>query len=619
MALISAQKISKSFGVKPLFREISFSVDSKERVGLIGANGNGKSTLLKILAGVLPPDEGLVTRGRGLRIGFLAQSPNFAEGDSVYSAVLGDRDPHDWDQAAKVLELISKLHLSDLGDPEKVPVSNLSGGWKKRVALARELVLEPDLLLLDEPTNHLDVESIVWLEEFLQEASFSTLTVTHDRYFLQATSTRIIELNPMLPAGLLDHRGDYTAFLEIKDQLMAAQQRAEQVMKNTLRREIEWLRRGAIARQTKQIGRIQRAEALQSAVEDLVERTTSRTVQLDFQNLEKAPKRLIETQQVSKTFGGGKYLFQNLDLVIGPKTRLGMIGHNGCGKSTLIRTLLKLEAPTSGTVKHADQINPLYFEQSRESLDPKISVLKTICPLGDYVDYRGQKLHVRSYLDRFLFSAQQADLVVSKLSGGEQSRLLLARLMLQETNLLILDEPTNDLDLQTLGVLEECIKDFNGGVIVISHDRFFLQAVTNQVIAFPPTFAPPRMQGRLEMFADLPQWENWFHGLRAEGDGSSSAQKGAPGLVPENSPSAISLPAVQKAKLSQKEVREKGQLETQIAELEAEKNRLVLDLENPEVAGHPLRLREIADRIQKIGDEVEQKYARWTELEEREM
>lgn len=613
MALVSAQKISKSYGVKPLFREISFSVDPKERVGLIGPNGAGKSTLLKILAGSLEPDAGLVTRTRGIRIGVLSQTPEFKHGETIFSAVTGAGDPDDWDRAARVYEILSKLHLSDLGDSEKILISSLSGGWKKRVALGRELVNDPDLLLLDEPTNHLDLESILWLEDFLQEAEFATLTITHDRYFLQETSTRIIELNPSLPAGLLDHRGDYTDFLEIKDQLMAAQVRSEQVMKNTLRREIEWLRRGAKARQTKQIGRIQRAGVLQSAVDEISDKNTFRTVQLDFQNQEKAPKKLVEAQTLSKTFDGTNFVFRDVNLVIGPKTRLGILGHNGSGKSTLIKALLGIEKPTTGTVRHADQLNPIYFEQNRDSLDPKVSVLKTICPQGDYVDYRGQKLHIRSYLDRFLFSAAQADLVVGKLSGGEQSRLLMARLMLQETNLLILDEPTNDLDLQTLGVLEDCLKDFNGGVIVISHDRFFLQSVTNQILAFPPTFAPAKNKGRLESFADLPQWQNWFDKLQAtslvaDTDGAMTSQNPLP--VPTAS-------APPKIKLSQKELREKSELEKEMAELEAVKEALGKELESPEFASQPLRLTEIAARIQKVSDQFDLKYARWSELEER--
>ena len=298
-------------------------------------------------------------------------------------------------------------------------IAELSGGWKKRVALARELVRGPDLLLLDEPTNHLDVESILWLEELIQNAPFAVLTITHDRLFLQRIADRIIELDRRNPGGLLSVKGDYTTYLDIKDQLLSSQERREVILKNTLRRETEWLRRGAKARTTKQQARIHRAGDLKNEVEELGYRNQSRSVRIDFQSTEKNPKKLLEAKAIAKSMGG-RSLFQRVDLMLTPGKRLGLLGPNGCGKSTLIRVLLGSETPDAGEVFRSDQLSVAYFEQARDSLDPQQTLAKTLCPKGDHVDYRGGRVHIRSYLDRFLFDPGQSEMAVGKLSGGEQ-------------------------------------------------------------------------------------------------------------------------------------------------------------------------------------------------------
>jgi ATP-binding cassette subfamily F protein uup len=605
--LIGAHEISKAFAARPLFEGLTFSIESGERIGLIGPNGAGKSTLLRILAGQSQPDDGTLSVQRGLRVGYLEQVPRFREGLTVLEAVLEGGDPEDWESIAAAHEQLSKLDLA--GGPSGVQpesqVDRLSGGWKKRVALARELIKKPDLLLLDEPTNHLDVESILWLEELLESANFATLTITHDRVFLQRVSNRILELDRRNPGGLLSVRGDYAQYLETKDQLLAGQQRQETTLKNTLRRETEWLRRGAKARTTKQQARIQRAEALQDTVAELEYRNQDQKVRLSFQSAEKNPKKLIEAQGIAKS-PGGKPLFKDLDVLITPGARLGLLGPNGCGKSTLIRVLLGHETPDEGSVRHSEHLSVAYFEQNRETLDPARTVLKTICPSGDHVDFRGGRVHIRSYLDRFLFGPGQAEMAVGKLSGGEQSRLLLARLMLKEANLLVLDEPTNDLDMATLNVLQDVLTDFPGAVLLVSHDRYFLDQVATKILAFPLREA---QAGRLVPCVGLEQWEEWH---AREKQALEAAAKAA--AAPARRDAVTPLPA-KKKKLGFKEQRELDGMEATIHAAEAELARLTRESASPENALKPGKLRELTAAMAEAQARVDQLYARWSELE----
>lgn len=433
--LISTYQLEKSFAGKTLFSGVSLGIGEGDKIGLVGPNGAGKSTLMKILAGISSADGGQVTPKKGLRLGYLPQTPVFSKDENILQALLSKaKDP---DEALGLAyEWMARLDLSQFG--EDFLVSELSGGWQKRVALARELVLEPELLLLDEPTNHLDVVSILWLEEFLQRAPFAFLMVTHDRLFLQRAVNKVFDLDPRNPNNLLSVNGDYVQYLESKEQLLAAQQKLEQVMKNTLRRETEWLRRGAIARLAKQKARINRAGDLKDDVENLTEKNRSRVAGIAFGDAERNPQKLIEVKNISKKFGE-RELFTDFSYLITPKTRVALLGENGSGKSTLIKILLGQEKPDSGKVELSDKVKVAYFEQNRENLELDKSVLKNICPDGDYVSFQGQYVYARSYLERFLFSRQQMDLPVGRLSGGEQSRLRLAQLMLQEASVLVLD------------------------------------------------------------------------------------------------------------------------------------------------------------------------------------
>lgn len=605
--LLTAHQLKKAFGARPLFEGLNFTLEAGERVGLIGPNGAGKSTLLSILAGRDTPDAGTLSFQKGLRVGFLEQVPAFKATSTVREAILaGAREPDEWQSIALAEELVSKFSLAR---EMNTPVSRLSGGWKKRVALARERMRQPDLLLLDEPTNHLDVESIQWLEAMIEDAAFATLTITHDRAFLQRVASRVLELDPRNPGGLLSVRGGYEEYLKAKDELLSAQNRQEWRLKNTFRRETEWLRRGAKARTTKQQARIQRAGDLESEIRELETRNRSRIAAIDFQNAEKNPKKLLEARDIAKSYGDRR-IFGALNLTLTPGTRLGILGPNGCGKSTLIRVLLGQEPADGGTVKRSEHLSVAYFEQNRESLDPERTLAKTLCPVGEYVDFRGNRVHIRSYLDRFLFSPTQAEMPVGRLSGGEQARVLIARLMLAPANLLVLDEPTNDLDLATLELLEEVLRDYTGAVILVSHDRFFTDQVSTRILAFSPTEA-----GKVVAFADLDQWERW-HELELQLEHEEvRPERPAPASASASASNDKSLDA--KKKLSFRESRELERMEGSILEAEAKLAAITQEIQNSSPPPTARRMNELAREMSEAQARIEALYARWNELTER--
>jgi ATP-binding cassette subfamily F protein uup len=591
-----------------LFQGVGFTLSDGDRVGLIGPNGAGKSTLLRLLAGELSPDAGEVSRRSGLRVALLAQVPVLT-GATVREAVRAGR-PHDahpsaggWEDEARVDEWLNRLGLD-----AETPPATLSGGWRKRVALARALVAEPDVLLLDEPTNHLDVESILWLERLLAGARFATVTVTHDRMFLQRVANRILELDRRNAGGVLDVAGDYATYVERKAEAMANQERREQTLQNTLRRETEWLRRGAQARSTKQQARIQRAGELATEVATLGSRNRIDTVDLDFQDSDGAggprPKRLIEARAIAKKFDGDRPVFTDVNLFIGPRTRLGLLGPNGCGKSTLLRVLTGEEQPTAGTVIRADGLRVAYFDQNRDTLDPERTVADTVCPDGDFVDFRGARVHRAGYLERFLFRSEQINQPVGQLSGGEQSRLLIACLMLRPANLLILDEPTNDLDLATLGVLEDALGSFDGAVLLVTHDRYFLDQVTTQLLAF---HTAPGEEGRVTAMVGLAQWEAW-HATQAGGRGRSRPANGAAG-----DGSAAAKP--KRKKLSFKDQKDFDTIEARILAAEEKLGAISAESERPDVVANAARLVELDVEATSLRADIDRLYARWAELE----
>jgi ATP-binding cassette subfamily F protein uup len=598
--LLSARGLTHAFGARPLFTGVSFTLSDGDRVGLIGPNGAGKSTLLKILAGTIAPDRGDVARRGTLRSAYLEQVTELPF-ETVREAV-ADRVPKDdhGDGEGLVDTWINRLEL----DPE-ARLSALSGGWLKRVALARALVTDPELLLLDEPTNHLDVESILWLERFLAGSRFATLTVTHDRLFLQRVSRRILELDRRNAGGLLDVAGDYAAYLDHKAELMSAQEQREQALRNTLRRETEWLRRGPSARGVKQVARIERAGALADEVGELTLRNRVGKVTLDFQSRdpnEMRPKRLIEARKIAKRYGDVEVIAP-LDLFIGPKTRLGLVGRNGCGKSTLLKLLTGQLEPDTGELLRADSLQIAYFEQNRASLDTTRTVAETVSPDGDFVHFRGSPVHRHGYLERFLFRPEQMNQPVSSLSGGEQSRLLIARLMLEPANVLVLDEPTNDLDLATLMVLEEALKSFDGAVLLVTHDRYFLDQVATELLAF---HTRPGELGRITSLAGLEQWEA-FHAEQRTAAPAARATESAAARP-------ASAPAKRK-KLSFKEQSDYDTMEARILAAEAKLSELEREMGRPDVVSNAARLVALDAEISAKRGEIERMYARWAELE----
>lgn len=597
--LLSAQNLSKSFAGKTLFTKLSCGVEDGYRVGLIGPNGAGKSTLVKILVGELDPDSGTVTKRRGLRIGYLEQLPQFKKDATIWD-VLQSKLDHPDDKIGEMYEWLGKLDLMQFG--EYSLASALSGGWQKRLALARELITEPDVLFLDEPTNHLDIPSILWLEEFIANQNIATVTITHDRLFLQRVSNQVFDLDPRNPNGLLIVNGDYVKYLETKEILMGQQQSIEEKKKNTLRRETEWLRRGAKARQTKQKARIERAGDLKDEVQDLSQRNSVKNLKIDFGENAKQPKKLVELKNVDLKLGE-QQMFQDLSFIVSPQTRLGLIGENGAGKSTLVKLIVGQLQPTAGSVQLADNLEISYFEQNKETLIKNKSLLQNICPEGDYVNFQGHFIHARSYLYKFKFQPYQLDLPVSQLSGGEQSRLRLAQMMLTKAGILVLDEPTNDLDMETLEVLEEALKEFNGAVILISHDRFFMDQVATEIMAIHNFGNGPRA---IEKFADYLQWEAWFEKQKERL--TSSAVTEAPLPVVTEEVSAV------KRKASYKEKLEWQTLEQEIATLEGRLQSLQVRIADPEVVSNANELQALCLEAEEVEKTLTHRYERWSVL-----
>jgi ATP-binding cassette subfamily F protein uup len=609
--LLTVRQLGHAFASRPLFDSVSFTVSDGDRIGLIGPNGAGKSTLLGVLAGKITPDHGeLVPRG-GLRVGYLRQVPHFEAGDTARSVVRRALSPGgaqlDWQAEAKLEETLAKLELTGSRAQADAQVATLSGGFQKRVALAAELALEPDLLLLDEPTNHLDVESIEWLEDLLESSSFATLTITHDRYFLQRVARRILELDRRNAGGLLDVAGDYATYLERKAEAMQAQEKQEQALRNNLRRETEWLRRGPPARTTKQAARIARAGELADNVKELGARNRVKRAEIELDATGRRTKQLIDAQGIAKRYGERR-VFEDLDLTLGPGSRVALLGPNGAGKSTLLRVLIGREEPSAGVVKRAADLRVQVFEQQRESLDPEASVADTVAPGSDSVDFRGSRLHRYGYLERFLFRPEHMQMKVGRLSGGEQSRLLIARLMLQPADVLVLDEPTNDLDFDTLNVLEDALLKLEAALLLVSHDRYFVDRVATKILAF---HTAPDEIGRISAFADLSQWQA-FHETQRE---LSSAKAGrAPAVESPRTAANEAVPGKRK-KLSYKDQREWDGMEARIHDCEARLAQLSAEAERPMVASDASRSIELHGQMERLRLEIDGLYARWAELE----
>lgn len=579
--LISCQSLSKSFGTKALFENLSFGISSNDRIGLIGPNGSGKSTLMKILAGLETADSGMLSPKRGLVIGYLPQTSSFPPlpPQKILTLALKEKDLPDYEKKRLAETWLSKLGFTG----SETDANALSGGWKKKLSLAESLILSPDLLLLDEPTNHLDLESTLWLEKFLLREAPTFLVVSHDRYFLNHTTNKMIEINPSYPAGIFSIEGPYSFFLSKKEEFLQGQLQQEKSLASKARRETEWLRQNAKARTTKSRARIEEAHELLKQHSAVKARNIEQKASIDFAASERETKKLLSATNLSKSVNG-KLLFRGLDFVLSPKSRVGLMGPNGSGKTTLLRMLAQEILPDMGTIKTADALKIVYFDQHRAQLSSDLTLRDALSPKGDYVEFHGRPIHVNGWCKRFLFSPDHLDLKIGTLSGGERARIAIAHLMLKPADLLLLDEPTNDLDIPTLETLEESLLDFSGALVLITHDRCMLDRVCNTFLALGDPEKPA-------FYADFAQWE---------------AAQSTPKEKKEEPP---------KPKLSYNEKKEIESLERKIEKAEKELSLLNLKLEDTAIAENATLLSEICTAIGLKETEIEQLYLRWEEFE----
>ena len=497
--LLSCQKISKRFGATPLFADLSLAIEEGDRIGLVGPNGSGKSTLLRVLAGIEEADAGGVSFRRLSRLAYVPQHPEFPSDETVTAILWAAIPASDLDEAARTARVRVTLGRSGFSDPDVTPAT-LSGGWQKRLAVARALVTTPDLLLLDEPTNHLDLEGILWLEELLGTETAAFLVVSHDRWFLEHVTRRVLDLDPVHKGGFFETRGRYSEFLERKDAALREQTRWQETLANRARREIEWLRRGPKARTTKAKARIQSAGRMIEELASVQARQETRTADIEFSATDRRTKRLVVAEHIAKRFGERR-LIDDVSLVLSPGTRMGLLGPNGSGKSTLLRLLTGGLKPDAGRLEHAEGLRIVTLDQHRSGLDPSIPLCRALAPEGDQVVFDGRPIHVAAWARRFLFPPEALGMPVGRLSGGEQARVHVAALMLRPADLLVLDEPTNDLDIATLEVLEESLVEFPGAVLLVTHDRFLFERVTTSALGLDGN-------GTVTAFADYDQWES---------------------------------------------------------------------------------------------------------------
>lgn len=629
MPHITLDNASLAFGHHALLTQASFQLDPGERVGLIGRNGAGKSSLLKAIAGTIKLDEGTVWRAPGVRVVYVPQEPELDNAHTVFEAVaegLGSLQQtiidyhqvtHDmgtpdaniealmehmqalqhemdaqngWAAQSRVETVLSRLKLD-----ADVLVSTLSGGWRKRVALGRALVAEPEVLLLDEPTNHLDLEAIEWLEDLLLGFNGSVLFITHDRRFLDKLATRITELDR---GNLTDFVGNFSQYQIKKEELLAVEETHAAKFDKFLAQEEVWIRQGIKARRTRNEGRVRRLEALR--LDRAARRERQGDVKLNLDAGERSGKLVAELDRVYKSYGD-KVLIKDFSTRILRGDKIGLLGPNGIGKSTLLKLILGDIEADSGEIQRGTKVNVAYFDQMREQLDEEATLADTISPGSDFVEIGNERKHVISYLEDFLFPPQRSRSPVKSLSGGERNRLLLARLFARPANVLVLDEPTNDLDIDTLELLENLLQDYSGTLFLVSHDRAFLENTVTQVIAFEG-------QGKLTEFGG--GYDDWLRFSQERSRKTPPAQK-----APAASTATTSTATTRKT-LSFKEQRELEALPGEIEALEQEQSAIQAQFAQGDIYKQaPEQVKQCQDRLEAIAGLVLQKMERWEQLE----
>ncbi len=596
MNILNAEKISKTYGEKVLFDKVVLGVNKGDKIGVIGVNGTGKSTFLKIIAGIEEPDAGEIVSGRGVTVSYLAQAPQFNPGDTIVGYVIKDKNNA---SEAEAKTILTKLGITDFD----AAINTLSGGQRKRIALARTLVSPAEVLILDEPTNHLDSDMVIWLEEYIKKFKGELIMVTHDRYFLDNVTNRIVELDS---GKLYGYDTNYSGFLELKTQREEMERATEAKRANILRRELEWIRRGCQARSTKQQARIDRYEDMKEA---------SRQARASFENkaLEmnsvstRLGKKTIELSNICKSFGEKKVI-DDFTYIFLRDDRIGIIGKNGCGKSTLMKIITGNLKPDSGSVEIGDTVRIGYFMQENEPLDEKMTVLEFVRSIGEYVTTATGKATASQMCEKFLFGPKSQWTPISKLSGGEKRRLYLLSVLMSAPNVLILDEPTNDLDIETLEILEDYLDGFAGIVIVVSHDRYFLDRTVDRIFSFEGGGRLKQYEGGFSDYYEKKQAEN---GIASDG-ATQSVKEAVSGDTTSAKPKKYYKERENKLKFTYAEQKEYDTIDDDIASLESKIEEL--DGEIAGAATQYSRLNELMQEKADVEAQLEHKMDRWVYL-----
>lgn len=598
MNLLTMEHITKAYTDRVLLNDVAFSINENEKIGVIGINGMGKSTLLKVTAGIEPYDEGKISMGKQVKICYLPQTPEFEEGTTVLRAAIADNvnELNQWTIEADARSMLNQLGFYDYNEK----VEHMSGGQKKRIALVNALLTPADILILDEPTNHLDNAMSEWLEEYLIGFRGAILMVTHDRYFLDRVATRIVEVDQ---GKLYSYPGNYSEFVKLKAERQDMALATERKRKSLLRTELEWLGRGARARSTKQKAHIDRIKAMQE-IKDIQE---EKRVVLDSV-ASRMGNKTIELENISKSYGNRK-LISDYSYIFLKNDRIGIIGPNGCGKTTLLKIINGIVRPDSGTIEIGQTIRIGYFSQENEYMDASMKVIDYVKEVGEYVTTSEGKITASQMLERFLFDGAMQWSKIEKLSGGEKRRLYLMRVLMSAPNVLILDEPTNDLDIQTLTILEDYLDHFDGIIITVSHDRYFLDRIVNRTFSFEGDGKVRQFEGGYSDYLIRKELEGLDTEMSLKGHAAATEGQLKKG---ESSSKDTWKQRKPKFKFTYKEQREFETIDDDIAKLEEKLE--TLDAQIAANATNSVKLRELMDKKEEAGNELDEKMERWVYL-----